>query len=156
MIREGHPADVAALRAIQASALSDPWPELLELAVDGPQPLLVLTEPTGSDDSRRDGSQRDVPIAYALAIEADGVAYLAELAVAPDAQGQGHGGELLAAFVDCARDRGIATCRLTARADDDRVHDFYASHGFEARDRIPDHYEDGDGLVFVRSLVDER
>ena len=146
MIREGRPEDLATLAAIQSSALDETWPELLELAVDGPQTLLVLTDRTTGDDGR------DTPVGYALAITAEEVAYLAELAVAPGAQGEGRGSELLAALVDRFRQQGLDEVRLTARADDERVHDFYAGFGFEARQRIEDHYEDGDGLLFVRSL----
>jgi ribosomal-protein-alanine N-acetyltransferase len=146
VIRDAHPEDLAALQAIQSSALAEPWPELLEIAVSGPQTLLVHT-----DESAGDG-RRDTPIAYALAIVADGRAYLAEFAVAPSAQGDGRGSELLAALVDQFRAAGLDEIRLTARAGDDRVHDFYRRFDFERRQRIEGHYEDGDGLLFVRSL----
>lgn len=145
MIRDGHPEDLAALKAIQSSALDETWPELLELAVDGPQPLLVLTEGTGD-------ATRDTPVAYALAIEADTVAYLAEFAVAPGAQGEGHGSTLMGALLARFREDGLAEVRLTARADDEGVHAFYERFGFEGRQRVPDHYADGDGLLFVRTL----
>lgn len=145
-IREGHPEDLAALKAIQSSALDEPWPELLEIAVSGPQTLLVHTDEIAGE------ARRDTPIAYALAIVADGVAYLAEFAVAPSAQGEGRGSELMAALIDRFRAAGLEEIRLTARADDERVHDFYARFDFEPRQRIADHYEDGDGLLFVRPL----
>ena len=145
MIRDGHPEDLAALKAIQSSALDETWPELLEIAVDGPQTLLVLTEGTGD-------ASRDTPIAYALAIVAEGVAYLAEFAVAPGAQGEGHGSTLMAALIQRFRSAGLEEVRLTARADDERVHAFYDGFGFEARERVVDHYDDGDGILFVRTL----
>lgn len=146
MIRDAHPEDLAALKAIQSSALDETWPELLELAVDGPQPLLVLTEGTGD-------ASRDTPVAYALAIAADDAAYLAEFAVAPGAQGEGHGSTLMGALLVRFREADLEEVRLTARADEEGVHAFYERFGFEASQRVPDHYEDGDGLLFVRSLA---
>lgn len=146
MIREGHPEDLAALKAIQSSALSEPWPELLELAVDGPQTLLVSIDETTGD------ARRDTPIAYALAIAADDVAYLAEIAVTPSAQGEGRGSALLGALIERFRDSSVTEIRLTARADDESVHAFYEDFDFEARQRIEEHYADGDGILFVRDL----
>ena len=148
MIREGHPEDLAALKAIQSSALAETWPELLELSVDGPQTLLVSTDETTGD------ARRDTPIAYALAIAADDVAYLAEIAVTPSAQGEGRGSALLGALIERFRDTSVTEIRLTARADDDAVHAFYDDFDFEARQRIADHYADGDGLLFVREFTD--
>ena len=67
-IREGRPADFPALRAIQRSALAEPWPELLETATRGPPALYVLTdqEPLGYAivlGDGVDGRDRPVPVA---------------------------------------------------------------------------------------------
>ena len=64
MIREGRPADEPRLRAIQSAALDEPWPDLLDVAVEGDPHLLV-----------RDLGQG--PIAYALVVPDHPVAYLA-------------------------------------------------------------------------------
>jgi ribosomal-protein-alanine N-acetyltransferase len=139
MIRVARPADEGRLRAIQSAALDEPWPELLEGAVDGAPRLLV-----------RDPGQG--PVAYALVVPDDPVAYLAELAVAPPVQGEGHGTALLTALLDRLRAGGFETVRLTARADDERVRSFYAGFDFAVADRLPDHYDDGDAVLLVRSL----
>ncbi len=138
MIREAKSGDYPALRAIQESALSDPWPDLLELGVDGPPLVLVLAT--------------ERPIAYALVVPDDAVAYVAEFAVAPPRQGQGHGSKLMAALLDRLREDGVETVRLTARADDERARSFYATFGFDVVDEVPDHYDDGDGVVLARDL----
>lgn len=141
MIRAGRPADWPRLRAIQASTLTSPWPDLLETGLDGP-PLVLVIEPAAVPE----------PIGYALAILDDTIAYVAEFAIAPEHQGQGHGSTLLAVLLDrCAR-AGIDTVRLTARADHEAVHEFYRRQGFAVIDRISDHYEQVDGLLFERSL----
>ena len=139
MIREGRPADEPRLQAIQSAALDEPWPDLLDVAVDGAPQLLV-----------RDLGQG--PIAYALVVPDHPVAYLAELAVAPPLQGEGHGTQLLAALLTRLQANGFETVRLTARADDQRVRSFYDSFDFEVVEELPDHYDDGDGVLLVRSL----
>jgi ribosomal-protein-alanine N-acetyltransferase len=139
MIRPAEPDEYPALRTIQERALDEQWPELLELAVDGP-PLALVAE-------------TDRPVGYALAVPGEDAAYLAELAVAPEEQGQGHGSALLAALFDRLRSDGVDTLRLTARADDERVRAFYEQFGFEIVDSASAHYEDGgDAVVLAKSL----
>lgn len=138
MIREGEPDDWQRLRQIQAATLSDPWPELLELSLGEPSLVLVL--------------ETVEPIGYALVVPDEDAAYLAEFAIAPDHQGRGNGSALMGALLDRLRSGGIDRIRLTARADNERVHEFYRQHGFSVVDTVPDHYEDGDGLVFERPL----
>jgi len=139
MIREGRPADEPRLRAIQSAALEEPWPELLDVAVEGAPHLLVRDVGAG-------------PVAYALVVPDRPVAYLAELAVAPPVQGEGHGTALLTALLDRLGTAGFERVRLTARADDERVRSFYDSFDFAVDDHLPDHYEDGDGVALVRPL----
>lgn len=138
MIRPARAAEYPRLRRIQRRALDEPWPEMLELGVEGP-PLVLVAE-------------TDRPVGYALAVVGDGVAYLAELAVAPERQGQGHGSDLLGALLDRLQPNGFDAVRVTARADDQRVRSFYDQFGFEVVEHVPDHYEDGDGVVMAKRL----
>lgn len=140
MIRPATTADLPHLRAIQRASLTEPWTELLEPAVAGPQVALVVTDGT------------DEPRGYAVAIPDATEAYLAEIAVAPDFRGEGRGSRLLAALCDRLAADGVATLRLTVRADDERARSFYDAHGFREEGRLTDHYEGGDGLVLVRPL----
>ena len=137
MIREGRSEDWPRLRRIQAATLSDPWPELLELSLGEPSLVLVL--------------ETDAPIGYTLVVPDGEVAYIAEFAVAPAHQGEGHGTALMAALLERLADDGIETVRLTARADDERVHAFYRQFDFEVVEDVPDHYDDADGLLFERA-----
>ena len=138
MIREGEPADWPQLRRIQAATLSDPWPELLELALGEPSLVLVL--------------ERTDLIGYALVVPDGKRAYLAEFAITPGQQGQGHGTTLMEALLDRLERDGVETIRLTARADDEHVHAFYETQGFRIIDRVPDQYDSGDGLLFEWKL----
>ncbi|WP_276272596.1 GNAT family N-acetyltransferase [Haloarcula litorea] len=138
MIREARSADQRRLEAIQTTALDEPWPELLEVAVDGPPLVLVLD----------DGGV----VAYALVVPDHPVAYLAEFAVAPPAQGRGYGTRLMDGLLDRLRSRGFETVRLTAREDDERARGFYETFEFAVADRIEGHYDDGDGVVLTLTL----
>ena len=139
MIRPATAGDEPRLRAIQSAALDEPWPELLNVAVDGPPHVLVTDDGEG-------------PIAYALTVPDHPVASVAELAVAPPLQGQGHGSRLMDALLDHLRSENFERARLTCRADDERVRSFYDSFGFTVADELPGHYEDGDGVLLVRAL----
>ncbi|MFB6297225.1 MAG: GNAT family N-acetyltransferase [Salinirussus sp.] len=136
-VRRGQPADLPRLRAIQAAAVAEPWPELLAARQPGPIELFVAV------DGR--------PVGYATVVAPGGVAYLPELAVAPGRQGEGFGTALLDA-VAAAVGADHAELRLTVRATDHRVQSFYDDRGFERLDRLPDHFEAGDGYLLRRAL----
>jgi len=139
MIREARPDDRERLVAIQSATLSQPWPELLEMAVEGISPVLVADDGSG-------------PVAYALVVSDHPVATVAELAVAPPLQGQGYGTALFEALLDRLRSAGLERVRLTAKADDERARAFYETFDFTVEDELPEHYDDGDGVLLVRSL----
>ncbi|QLH78210.1 GNAT family N-acetyltransferase [Halosimplex rubrum] len=149
-VREGRSADLAALRAIQAAVLAEPWEELLTVAADGP-PLLLVATPASPDAGAGAGPS---PVGYALAVTDgdDDAGYLAELAVAPDRQGEGHGSALLDALVARLRESGVGKLRVTVREVDEAARAFYRERGFERRERLPDRYERGDGFLLVREL----
>lgn len=138
MIREARESDRARLRYVQSAALDEPWAGLLDVAIDGPPTVLVVTD--------------GVLVGYALVVPDHPVAYLAELAVDPAFQGRGYGSTLLGALRDRLRTAGFETLRLTARADDERVRSFYDGFGFELETHLPDHYADGDGVLLVLDL----
>jgi len=148
-VREGRAGDLPALRAVQSAALAEPWEQLLTVAAGGPPTLLVSTVGTGDA-----AGGAETPVGYALAVTDgdDDAGYLAELAVAPDYRGEGHGSALLAALVDRLRESGVAELRLTVREVDEEAREFYRKRGFERRDRLPDRYERGDGFLLVRPL----
>ncbi|WP_299263236.1 GNAT family N-acetyltransferase [Halorientalis sp.] len=140
MIRPATTDDLPRLRAIQTAALAEPWNGLLGPAVEGPPVALAVADEAGEPDG------------YAIAIPQDTVAYLAELAVAPGYRGEGRGSRLLTALCERLAADGFETLELTVRADDKRARRFYDDHDFVERDRLPGHYEAGDGLLLVRRL----
>lgn len=142
MIRRGTPQDLERLREIQAAALAEPWPDLLTTAAEGP-PLLLVYEP-------------DAVVGYAIVVAEETQAYVAEFAVAPDRQGQGHGTRLMEALLDRLRAEGYDEVRLTVQESDARARAFYERQGFAVKEELADHYDDGAGLLLARSLADER
>jgi len=136
-VRLAEPTDRGALAEIQRLALAEPWPALLEAALTGPPPLYVID----------DGG----PAGYATVIPGTGaVAYVPELAVHPERQGEGLGSQLLDAL--CGEFAGHEELRVTVRAVDSRTLSFYDDHGFERVGTVPDHFESGDGIVLRRPL----
>lgn len=135
-VREAGEADLSRLSAIRAVSLPERAPRLLEYGVTGP-PLVLVAEATD-------------PVGYAMTVTGAEDAYLAELAVAPDDRGEGHGRALVEATVDRVgrHDR----LELATRADDGRARAFYRACGFRVVETLPDRYEAGDGVLFSRPL----
>ena len=86
------------------------------------------------------------------------VADLMTLAVAPEAQGSGLGGELLALMASRAREAGAAYLLLEVRADNAAAEALYARSGFEVITVRRRYYQPGDvdALVMRLTLDDER
>lgn len=137
-MRAARPADLPRLRALQ-SHLSSPWPDLLELGVEGAGPTVLVS----TDDDR--------PVGYALALPGeDDVVHVVEVVVAPEHRREGRASALLDAVA--ARFGEREELRLTARADDERALAFYRESGFREVRRLPDHYDDAEGILLARPL----
>jgi len=136
-VRPAAPSDREPLREIQRRAIAEPWTALLEAALEGPPPLYVLDDGT--------------PVGYGVVIAGDAdVAYVPELAVHPERQGEGLGSQLVSFLL--SEFDGHGELRLTVRTVDERARAFYESHGFEPIERIGGHFEGCDGLLMRRSL----
>ncbi len=138
-VREGVPADLPRLREIQTTALAEPWPALLETAVDGPPPLYVVA---------------DGPVVgYAIVVPDGGtVAYVPEFAIHTEAQREGCGSRLLRYLRGELAAAGYEQLRVTVRVSDDGAREFYVVHGFERLERIDDHFEGCDGFLLALAL----
>lgn len=111
---------------------------MLDTAVHGALGLLV------ADD--------DGPVGYALFLESGDVAPLLELAVDPARQNEGIGSALLEAACTHLEETDHRAVRLTARTSDDRALRFYARHGFEREERLPEYFESGDAVALTKEL----
>lgn len=138
-IRAGEPADLDRLREIQQAALDEPWEKLLETAANGPLSLLVLVE--------------SEPVGYAILIPGpEGDAYVPEFAIDPARHREGLGTKLLQGLCEDVAEDGFDRVLLTAQASDTGAQRFYRENGFEPVERLPNEYESGDGIRFVRSF----
>jgi len=135
-IRRGEPSDGEALCGIQGRAITEPVPALLSAALSGPPPLFVVDERG--------------PVGYAVVVPGGDVAYVPELAIHPDRQGEGLGSRLVE-HVAAAFD-GHRELRVTVRTVDDGAQRFYDALGFDRQGRVEGQFENCDGLVMARSL----
>jgi ribosomal-protein-alanine N-acetyltransferase len=147
MMRPARPADLARLRAIQSASLAEPWPDLLEPAIDGAGAVVVAVP-----DAEGDGSGTPMPVGYAAALRDDTSAYLAEIAVAPEHRREGYGSRLLDDLCSRLARSGVERLTLTVRLDDEGARAFYDAHGFRVRSLVPEHYENGDALRMATEL----
>jgi len=155
MIRDATLQDRSRIRAIQLAALDEPWPELLEPAIEGPPIVLVTTaapDSTGELSAESAHHSRDEPVGYAVAIPEDDSAYLAEFAIATGYRRSGRGTALMDALCRRLANEGFEALRLTVKMDDEGARSFYDAQGFRVRSLLPHHYDSGDGLLLVRSL----
>lgn len=138
--RPGRPVDGPRLHDIQTAAIAEPWPEILDLAIeDGP--MLRVLEADGE------------LLGYGIAIVADDpLAYIPEFAVDPEKHGQGYGTTLLRELAAALHEEGVERVRLTARDGDRHARQFYARRGFAVIDRIPDHFENEAGVLYERRI----
>jgi len=147
MIRLARPEDLPRLRAIQTVSLAEPWPDLLDPAVEGAGIVAVATE-----DATGPGADPDEPIGYAVALPEGERAYVPEIAVAPAHRRAGHGSRLLTELFARLSTAGVEQVALTMRLGDEDARAFYDTHGFRVRSLVPEHYADGDALRLTRRL----
>jgi ribosomal protein S18 acetylase RimI-like enzyme len=86
---------------------------------------------------------RDDDLVGFASVRRDG--YILFLGVAPDARGEGHGRQLVAAVAD---DHRSVTCH--ARTTNERALRFYEHLGFEIVRRVDRYYEDGGDAYYLR------
>lgn len=152
MTRLARPDDLPRLHAIQTVSLAEPWPDLLEPAIDGAGVVVVAT--AGADGQGADASESepDEPVGYAVALPDADRAYIPEIAVAPAHRRAGHGSQLLDELFARLSAEGIEQVTLTVRLGDEDARAFYDAHGFRVRSLVPEHFADGDALRLTRRL----
>lgn len=92
---------------------------------------------------------------YALEDMTDRTWYLWWIAVAPDQQGRGLGGKLLAFVEEDLRKIGarLLVVETSSTEHYEPTRCFYLKHGYTAAASIPDFYADGDGMaVFTKKV----
>ena len=161
MIRPAKPDDMAAILSIAEAIGFQPG----ELKV-----VNQLLTDYFTDVSSRDSLQNNNAERFWLTNDQDndesiGVAYcepermtdqtwnLQLIAIHPDYQGQGHGGELLRYVEETLKVRGGRMLLVETLASFDLAQAFYRKHGYEEEARIRDFYATGEDKVVFRKVL---
>lgn len=144
-VRTAERSDLLAVTRIERECFSDPWPyDAFRRLLDEPA-FLVAT-------------RADATVGYVVADRAPNhghdVGHIKDLAVSPEARGEGIGRTLLRSALARLRATGIAVARLEVRVGNDPARSLYAGEGFEPIRRETNYYRDGeDALVLAVDLA---
>ena len=144
LLRRARASDLPGILAIERVSFTDPWSRSSFTAIlEQPRVYFaVALDPAGS------------VLGYTVAWFVLDEAELANLAVAPEARGQGIGALLLRGAIRSAEERGTASMYLEVRESNVSARALYASHGFAEVGRRPAYYRKPveDALVLRRSM----
>ena len=145
-IRRVERADLLAVVRIERACFSDPWPhDAFERLLDEPAFLVAV----------RDGAVVGYVIADVTPNHGRDIGHVKDLAVHPEARGEGIGRALLRSALVRLRATGVAVVRLEVREGNDPARSLYADEGFEPVRRVGGYYRDGeDALVLVVDLAE--
>ncbi|MDZ7745325.1 MAG: ribosomal protein S18-alanine N-acetyltransferase [Halobacteriales archaeon] len=143
MIRRATRADLLDVYRIETASFPQPWPyAAFERFLDQPGFLVA-------------GDERVAGFIVADTVPNGGtlIGHVKDLAVRPDARGQGLGANLLGRALSVCRGQGVDRVKLEVRETNDAAKRLYDRFGFEPYRRLPGYYDDGeDAFVMVRSL----
>ncbi|MDB2225956.1 ribosomal protein S18-alanine N-acetyltransferase [Halorubrum ezzemoulense] len=144
-VRQAERADLLAVVRIERACFSDPWPhDAFERLLD--EPAFLVAE--------REGAVVGFVVADRTPNHGRDIGHVKDLAVHPDARGEGIGRTLLRSALTRLRATGVAVVRLEVREGNDPARSLYADEGFEPVRRVGGYYRDGeDALVLVVDLA---
>jgi len=145
-IRRVERADLLSVVRIERACFSDPWPyDAFERLLD--EPAFLVAE--------RGGEVVGYVIADAMPNHGRDIGHVKDLAVHPEARGEGLGRGLLRSALVRLRGVGVAVVRLVVRASNAGARSLYAYEWFEPVRRVSNYYRDGeDALVLVVDLAE--
>jgi ribosomal-protein-alanine N-acetyltransferase len=144
-VRQAERADLLTVVRIERASFTDPWPhDAFERLLD--EPAFLVAE--------RAGAVVGFVVADRTPNHGRDIGHIKDLAVHPDARGEGIGRTLLRSALARLRATGVAVARLEVREGNDRARSLYADEGFEPIRRVGGYYRDGeDALVLVVDLA---
>ena len=144
-VRAAERADLLAVVRIERACFADPWPyDAFERLVDEPSFLVA----------ERDGAIVGYVVADRTPNHGRDIGHVKDLAVHPDARGEGIGRTLLRSVLARLRGTGVEVVRLEVRESNAPARSLYASEGFEPIRRVSRYYRDGeDAIVLVVDLT---
>ena len=147
-IREADRADLLAVFRIEKAVFPQPWPFASFEQFLGNRGFLVAVQ---------DGAVVGYAIADVRSNHGRDLGHLKDIAVHPEAQGEGVGRALLRRVLFTLAVAGAAVVKLEVREDNDVAQSLYEDVGFERVRRVPAYYDDGeDAYVMVLDVDDWR
>ncbi|MDZ5811382.1 ribosomal protein S18-alanine N-acetyltransferase [Halorubrum sp. AD140] len=145
-IRRVERADLLGVVRIERACFSDPWPyDAFERLLDEPGFLVA----------ERGGGVVGYVVADATPNYGRDIGHVKDLAVHPDARGEGLGRTLLRSALSRLYAGDVAVVRLEVRESNAVARSLYADEGFEPIRRVSNYYRDGeDALVLVADLAE--
>lgn len=134
-IRTATTTDAAAMLAVEQAATAFPWTLALFTSCFGERYFNAVAVADGS------GQVQGFYVGEYIA----GQASLFDIAVHPDAQGQGYGKALLEHFIDSAISKGAFECWLEVRASNHKAIALYQQAGFVQTGLRPNYYPTPNG-----------
>jgi [ribosomal protein S18]-alanine N-acetyltransferase len=158
VVRSAVLADVERVLDIEAASFADPWTEdAFRSALSLPHMRFLVAERRGVEPERDDGRATGAPglVGYVLAMVLGLEGEIADIAVAPEARGQGIGGVLLDRVTVGLRQAGVQTLFLEVRESNVAARRLYESRQFGPVGRRRGYYQHPaeDALVLRRDLA---
>ena len=140
-IRQATRADLLAVHRIERASFPQPWPyAAFERFLDEAGFLVA-----GED------AVHGYVVADTVPNHGTPLGHIKDLAVHPDARGQGTGSRLLERALVVLANEGVESVKLEVRESNHAARRLYERHGFVHRRTVPRYYEDGeDALILVR------
>ena len=145
-IRQAEQADLLEVFRIERACFPQPWPfSAFETFVGEPGFLVAV----------RDLTVQGYVVSDVTPNYGRDIGHVKDIAVAPDARGEGVGRRLLTEALARLAVAGAAVVKLEVRETNDVAQSLYRDVGFEPMRRVPRYYEDGeDALLMVLDVAD--
>jgi len=147
-VRPAGRADLLDVLRIERESFAEPWPyAAFESLLDAPAFLVAIGN---------DGDERPI-LGYVVGDVTPNhgrdIGHIKDLAVRPDARGEGIGRQLLREALFELSLSGAVVAKLEVREGNDPARSLYRAEGFEPTRRVPRYYGDGeDALLLVTEL----
>lgn len=154
-VRKATRADLLEVFRIEQQSFPQPWPfAAFERFLGQPGFLVACAEatPAGGDPTDT-GEVVGYVVSDTVPNHGRPLGHVKDLAVRPDARGQGLGSLLLGRAVAVMASVDASSVKLEVRESNDPAIELYEKHGFVHRRTVPRYYDDGEAaLIMVRDL----
>ncbi|KAB1187409.1 MULTISPECIES: ribosomal protein S18-alanine N-acetyltransferase [Haloferax] len=140
VVRRAERADLLDVLRIERTCFTEPWPySAFELFVDEPAFLVAAR---GTD-------VLGYVVADVMPNHGNDIGHVKDLAVRPEARGNGLGRRLLLHALTAMTIAGAAVVKLEVRVSNEPARQLYESVGFNPARRVPRYYGDGEDAVIM-------